>query len=111
MTNSTARETSSVATRREPRAPAAEPLGSPVNSFDVQKVRKDFPILSTKVNGKPLVYLDNGATTQKPNAVIERLKHFYEHENSNIHRAAHELAARATDAYEEIGRAWCRERV
>ena len=52
------------------------------------------------MNGRPLVWLDNAATTQKPQAVIDRLKYFYEHENSNIHRAAHELAARATDAYE-----------
>ncbi len=59
-----------------------------------------FPILSERVNGKPLVWLDNAATTQKPQAVLDRLAHFYRHENSNIHRAAHELAARATDAYE-----------
>ena len=69
--------------------------------FDVLQVRRDFPILQERVNGRPLVWLDNAATTQKPQAVIDRLKYFYEHENSNIHRAAHELAARATDAYEE----------
>ena len=69
--------------------------------FDVLQVRRDFPILQKRVNGRPLVWLDNAATTQKPQAVIDRLKYFYEHENSNIHRAAHELAARATDAYEE----------
>jgi len=68
--------------------------------FDVNKVRADFPILNTIVNGRRLVWLDNAATTQKPRQVIERLKYFYENENSNIHRAAHELAARATDAYE-----------
>jgi cysteine desulfurase / selenocysteine lyase len=68
--------------------------------FDVNRVRRDFPILEERVNGRPLVWLDNAATTQKPQAVINRLKQFYEHENSNIHRAAHELAARATDAYE-----------
>jgi cysteine desulfurase / selenocysteine lyase len=68
--------------------------------FDVNLVRRDFPILTDRVNGRPLVWLDNAATTQKPQAVIDRLKYFYEHENSNIHRAAHELAARATDAYE-----------
>ena len=72
---------------------------SPV-PFDPYLVRGDFPILSERVNGRPLVWLDNAATTQKPRAVIERLAYFYEHENSNIHRAAHELAARATDAYE-----------
>ncbi|ABE48887.1 family 2A encapsulin nanocompartment cargo protein cysteine desulfurase [Methylobacillus flagellatus] len=68
--------------------------------FDVSLVRKDFPILSELVNGRPLIWLDNAATTQKPQAVIDRLSYFYQHENSNIHRAAHELAARATDAYE-----------
>lgn len=68
--------------------------------FDPYQVKKDFPILAEKVNGKPLVWLDNAATTQKPFQVIDRLDYFYQHENSNIHRAAHELAARATDAYE-----------
>jgi len=69
-------------------------------ALDIPRIRKDFPILSEQVNGRPLVWLDNAATTQKPRLVIDRLTHFYEHENSNIHRAAHELAARATDAYE-----------
>jgi cysteine desulfurase/selenocysteine lyase len=68
--------------------------------YDVNKVKADFPILQQRVNGKPLVWLDNAATTQKPKQVIDRISHFYETENSNIHRAAHELAARATDAYE-----------
>jgi len=68
--------------------------------FDVNFIRKDFPILSERVNGKQLIWLDNAATTQKPRQVIDRVSYFYEHENSNIHRAAHELAARATDAYE-----------
>ena len=66
----------------------------------MQAVRRDFPILQELVNGRPLVWLDNAATTQKPQAVIDRLAHFYAHENSNVHRAAHTLAARATDAYE-----------
>jgi cysteine desulfurase/selenocysteine lyase len=70
------------------------------SGFDVQAIRRDFPILSERVNGKPLVWFDNAATTHKPRSVIERINYFYEHENSNIHRAAHELAARATDAYE-----------
>ncbi len=70
-------------------------------AFDVSQIRRDFPILQEPVNGRPLIWLDNAATTQKPQAVIDRLKYFYEHENSNIHRAAHTLAARATDAYEE----------
>ncbi len=68
--------------------------------FDANLVRKDFPILRELVNGRPLIWFDNAATTQKPQAVIDRISYFYEHENSNIHRAAHELAARATDAYE-----------
>jgi cysteine desulfurase/selenocysteine lyase len=68
--------------------------------FDVEAVRRDFPILAERVNGHQLVWLDNAATTQKPQAVIDRLVWFYTHENSNIHRAAHELAARATDAFE-----------
>ena len=69
--------------------------------FDANLVRKDFPILSELVNGRPLIWFDNAATTQKPQVVIDRISYFYQHENSNIHRAAHELAARATDAYEE----------
>ena len=68
--------------------------------FDVHQIRKDFPILHQKVNNHDLVWFDNAATTQKPIQVIESLSHFYSHDNSNIHRAAHTLAARATDAYE-----------
>lgn len=69
-------------------------------AFDPYAVKRDFPILQQQVHGKPLIWLDNAATTQKPQAVIDRLAHFYEYENSNIHRAAHALAARSTDAYE-----------
>jgi cysteine desulfurase/selenocysteine lyase len=69
-------------------------------AFDANLFRRDFPILQETVNGRPLIWLDNGATTQKPQCVIDRLAHFYKHENSNIHRAAHTLAARSTDAYE-----------
>ncbi|MES2026273.1 MAG: family 2A encapsulin nanocompartment cargo protein cysteine desulfurase [Pseudomonadota bacterium] len=69
-------------------------------AFDVHAVRRDFPILQERVNGKQLVWFDNAATTHKPQSVTDRIAYFYEHENSNIHRAAHELAARATDAYE-----------
>lgn len=68
--------------------------------FDANRIKKDFPILNETVNGKPLIWFDNAATTQKPKSVIDRIAYFYEHENSNIHRAAHELAARASDAYE-----------
>ena len=69
--------------------------------FDVETIRKDFPILAETVHGRPLVWFDNAATTQKPQVVIDRLAYFYAHENSNIHRGAHELASRATDAYED----------
>ncbi|WP_323117898.1 family 2A encapsulin nanocompartment cargo protein cysteine desulfurase [Burkholderia alba] len=76
------------------------PQGAAHPPFDVHAVRRDFPILQERVNGKPLVWFDNAATTHKPQAVIDRLAYFYAHENSNIHRAAHALAGRATDAYE-----------
>ncbi len=69
--------------------------------FDVATIRRDFPILAERIHGRPLIWLDNAATTQKPQVVIDRLAHFYAHENSNIHRAAHTLAARATEAYEQ----------
>ncbi|HVI43150.1 MAG TPA: family 2A encapsulin nanocompartment cargo protein cysteine desulfurase [Anaerovoracaceae bacterium] len=71
-----------------------------LSAFPVQAVRREFPILAEKVNGKQLIWFDNAATTQKPACVIERLDYFYRHENSNVHRGAHTLAARATDAYE-----------
>ena len=71
-----------------------------VGTKTLAQIRDDFPILSEKINGYDLVWLDNGATTQRPQAVIDRLKYYYEHENSNVHRGAHELAARSTDAYE-----------
>jgi len=75
------------------------PASSP-NFFDVNSVRRDFPILEERINGRQLIWLDNAATTHKPQSVIDRISYFYAHENSNIHRAAHSLAARATDAYE-----------
>jgi cysteine desulfurase/selenocysteine lyase len=82
--------------------PAYEPQAASLTAapYDVNAVRRDFPILEERVNGRRLVWLDNAATTQKPQAVIDRLSFYYEHENSNVHRAAHELAARSTDAYE-----------
>lgn len=82
----------------------AETLHKPQShhpAFDIHAVRRDFPILNERINGHPLVWFDNAATTQKPQSVIDRISYFYEHENSNIHRAAHELAARSTDAYEK----------
>ena len=81
-----------------PEMPAYAAL--PAAPYDVNLVRRGFPILREHVNGRPLVWLDNAATTQKPQSVIDRISHFYQHENSNVHRAAHELAARSTDAYE-----------
>lgn len=82
------------------RAASVPAPSAPSAPFDINLVRRDFPILQERVNGKQLIWLDNAATTHKPQAVIDRLAYFYAHENSNIHRAAHELAARATDAYE-----------
>ena len=100
--------------------------------MDIQALRAQFPILDQQVNGKPLVYLDNGATTQKPVAVLEALDNYYRTVNSNVHRGAHYLSDEATGQFEgaretvahflnasreeilwtkEIGRASCRERV
>jgi cysteine desulfurase/selenocysteine lyase len=72
-------------------------LGS---SVDWKAVRQDFPILDQQVHGHPLIYFDNGATTQKPRAVIEALRSYYERDNANVHRGLHELSSRATEAYE-----------
>jgi cysteine desulfurase/selenocysteine lyase len=83
-------------------APVTPALSKPLRQaiFDPYAVRREFPILNERIHGRRLVWLDNAATTQKPQTVIDRLSYFYAHENSNIHRAAHTLAARATDAYE-----------
>ena len=77
--------------------PTAAP---PAAAFDVERVRADFPALHQEVKGRPLAYLDNGATSQKPRAVIEALRGYYEHDNSNVHRGVHTLSERATAAYE-----------
>ena len=102
--------------------------------LDIQSIREDFPILSHKVYDKPLIYFDNGATTQKPRAVVEKIENGYYNVNANIHRGVHFLSQEATEAHEEarktvqrflnarsaneiiftrgkIGRASCRERV
>ncbi len=71
-----------------------------VKLYDVEAIRKDFPILSERPYGKPLAYLDNAASAQKPRAVIERLTHFYEHEYANVHRGLHYLANAATEGFE-----------
>lgn len=76
-------------------------LEAKTNILDIQKIRNDFPILSREVNGKPLVYLDNGATSQKPQSVIAAIDKYYSFENSNIHRGIHTLSQEATTAYEE----------
>jgi cysteine desulfurase/selenocysteine lyase len=76
--------------------------------FDVYQVRKDFPILEKTVNGNPLVYIDNAATTQKPKAVIESHVDFYLHHNANIHRGAHQLGTESTEAYDEAREKVCR---
>ncbi|MFZ4525441.1 MAG: SufS family cysteine desulfurase [Chlorobium sp.] len=80
---------------REPQQPIHQ-----VEGFDVATIRKDFPVLHQKIHGKPLAWFDNAATTQKPLSVINAVAQFYATDNSNIHRGAHTLAARATDAYE-----------
>ena len=80
-----------------PQAAVATPSN---DNLDVEAVRRDFPILQQTVRGKPLVYLDNAATTQKPRAVIDAVTHYYENENANIHRGVHFLSQQATFAYE-----------
>jgi len=72
-----------------------------IKSFNVDKIREDFPILSTIVHGKPLCYLDNAATTQKPKAVLEAINNYYLHQNSNVHRGVHYLSGLATEVFED----------
>src|SRR5437773_1516410 len=69
-------------------------------AIDWGAFRKDFPILDQKVHGQPLIYFDNAATTQKPRMVLEALRHYYEHDNANVHRGIHELSNRATAGFE-----------
>src|SRR5213082_2205306 len=73
---------------------------SPSSSIDWNALREDFPILGEQAHGHPLIYFDNAATSQKPRAVIEALRHYYQHDNANVHRGLHELSSRATEAYE-----------
>jgi hypothetical protein len=70
-------------------------------AFDLNKIREEFPLLSRKVYGKPLIYLDNAATAQKPRVVIETIDRLYREENANIHRGVHHLSERCTELYEE----------
>src|SRR3954471_8909078 len=77
------------------------PVTSKTTAFDVERIREDFPVLKQRIHGKPLVYLDNAATSQKPQAVIDAIRKFYEVDCANIHRGVHELSQRSTAAYEE----------
>jgi cysteine desulfurase/selenocysteine lyase len=70
------------------------------SDFDVAAIRRDFPVLHQNVNGKPLVYLDNAASSQRPKSVLDAITHYYEHDHANVHRGVHTLSQRATDAYE-----------
>ncbi len=80
---------------------SAQTLKSETINFDVERIRDEFPILKREVNGKPLVYLDNAATTQKPQSVIDAISHYYTYENANIHRGLHFLSELATEHYEK----------
>jgi cysteine desulfurase/selenocysteine lyase len=75
-------------------------MNAPIRTYNVERLRADFPILAERPYGKPLVYLDNAASAQKPLQVLDRMRHFYEHEYSNVHRGLHYLANASTDAYE-----------
>src|SRR5271169_82143 len=86
-----------IAIPRQSRELAGRPAAS---RLDVEKIRAEFPILSERIHGRPLIYLDNAATSQKPEAVIRAITHYYRHDNANIHRGVHLLSQRATDAYE-----------
>mgnify|MGYP002622666700 CR=1 FL=1 len=81
-------------------APSPASSQDTAGALDVSQVRRDFPILAQQVNGRPLAYLDNAATTQKPQSVIDALRHYYDSDNANIHRGVHTLSMRATEAYE-----------
>src|SRR5215207_7881337 len=84
---------------------AADPVArSNRSKFDPESARADFPILSTVVHGKPLVYLDNGATTQKPRQVIDAISRYYETQNANIHRGVYHLSQLATELWESARR-------
>ncbi len=74
---------------------------SALDDDEVRRIRNDFPVLEQEINGKPLVYLDSGATSQNPRSVLEAEQEFYEQRNSAVHRGAHHLAVEATDAFED----------
>jgi cysteine desulfurase/selenocysteine lyase len=79
---------------------AVRPVAPTVTSLDVAAIRRDFPILDQQINGKPLVYLDNAASSQRPRAVIDAISRYYERDHANVHRGVHTLSQRATDAFE-----------
>ena len=79
---------------------ALDPTRTTAAPFDVEAVRADFPILHQDINGKPLVYLDNAASSQHPQIVIDSMSHYYERDHANVHRGVHTLSQRATDAFE-----------
>jgi cysteine desulfurase/selenocysteine lyase len=83
-----------------PPATLTPPAARQAHTLDVERLRRDFPILHQKVHGKPFVYLDNAATSQKSRAVLDTVRRYYEHDNANVHRAVHALSERATEAYE-----------
>jgi cysteine desulfurase/selenocysteine lyase len=89
------------AARQAPRAPEPAAAREAPGRLDVDRLRGEFPILSQRVRGEPLVYLDNAATTQKPRSVIEAVRRYYEEDNANVHRGVHLLSERATRAYED----------
>jgi cysteine desulfurase/selenocysteine lyase len=82
--------------------PTSTPANRQISSFDVGRVREDFPILRRRVRGKPLIYFDNAATAQKPQSVIDAVSDFYRHDNANIHRGVHYLSERATAEYQSV---------
>ncbi|MBP1704798.1 MAG: aminotransferase, partial [Chloroflexi bacterium] len=84
----------------QPAVPGSAPAAGPAPALDVRAVRADFPILEQRVHGRPLVYLDSAATSQKPRAVIEAVDRFYREQNANVHRGIYELGEHATAAYE-----------
>lgn len=76
--------------------------------MDISAIREDFPLLKEKVNGKPLIYLDNAATTQKPDKVIDTIDYYYRHQNANVHRGVHTLSQKATDLFEAVREQVCK---
>lgn len=90
----------STATPRTPTRTATRAATASIGDFDVTAVRRDFPILAQQIHGKPLAYLDNAASSQRPQSVIDAISHYYENDHANVHRGVHTLSQRATDAYE-----------